>query len=46
MNETLCVLDGQLFCIDKHLECDGNLNCGTPHLYDEYCKSNSDDIKT
>jgi hypothetical protein len=34
-------LDGQVFCIDKLLECDGNFNCGTRGLHDEYCSSKS-----
>ncbi|XP_044268456.1 uncharacterized protein LOC123013760 isoform X2 [Tribolium madens] len=38
-NEIVCILDGQVFCIDKLLECDGNFNCGTPKLYDEYCSN-------
>nr|XP_015835949.1 PREDICTED: uncharacterized protein LOC103313258 [Tribolium castaneum] len=38
-NEIVCILKGQVFCIHKLLECDGNCNCGTPKLYDEYCSN-------
>lgn len=35
VTEITCALKNNIFCINKQLHCDGNINCGEARKYDE-----------